>query len=119
MADVVDWVSDQLHDLLGLSDRHTAEFLIGLAKKSSTLESFLVQLEETASLTLNDPLSEFANQLWRKVPHKAVAEKPARAKEREAILQKERNKSYQLVLDSDNEDYSNTRRSSLSGSRKG
>ena len=120
MADVVDWVSDQLHDLIGLSDRYTAEFLIGLAKKSSTLEAFLIQLEDTASLTLNDPMRDFADQLWRKVPHKTLGEKPARAKEREAILQKQRNKSYQLVLGSDDEDEKVvSRRISISESRKG
>lgn len=104
-ADLVSWVGDQLYEILGLSDRYTAEFLIGLAKKCPSVTSFTTKLEETGALTVDDDrVKEFASQLWDKVPHKSIGEKPARAKEREAVLQNQKNRSYQLLYDSDNED---------------
>ena len=102
--DIVEWVSDELHDLLGLSDRYTAEYLIGLAKKASSLTSFLKQLQDTETITINDDINRFATQLWDRVPHRTTVEKPARVKEREAILQRQRNKRYQLLMDSDEEE---------------
>lgn len=115
MAGVTSWVGDQLYDLLGLSDRHTAEFLVGLAKKSPSLDNFVDQLENTGALTIDDKTRNFAVELWEKVPHRVMAEKPARAKEREARLQTQKNKSYQLLYDSgdDEDETSIKRRSSL------
>ena len=49
---------------------------------------------------------QVATQLWDRVyvPHRTAVEKPARVKEREAILQQQRNKRYQLLMDSDEEE---------------
>ena len=107
MAEVVEWVSDRLHELLGLSDRYTAEFLVGLARKASSSESYLQQLENTGAIAINDDVRSFASQLWARVPHRAAVEKPARAREREVILQRQRNKAYQLLSD-DEEDVKTT-----------
>ena len=52
-----------LHELLGLSDRYTAEFLVGLARKASSSESYLQQLENTGAITINDDVRSFASQL--------------------------------------------------------
>ena len=120
MADVVTWVGDQLYEILGLSDRYTAEFLVGLAKKSSSLDGFVSQLESTGTLTIDHKTRAFASELWGRVPHKAVVEKPARAKEREAKLQTQRNKSYQILYDSGDEEEEaimKKRRSSLSSGK--
>jgi pre-mRNA-splicing factor ATP-dependent RNA helicase DHX16 len=108
MGDVLQWTSDSLYDLIGLSDQHTAEFLIQLAKKSKSLESFVDRLEDTASLSVDHSLRDFAQQLWDKVPHASIKEKPERAKEREAIRQREKNKSYQLIIDPEDEDVSSS-----------
>ena len=118
---VIDWVSDELHDILGLSDRYTAEYFVGLAKKASSSESFIKQLQSTGAVTVNEAVSQFADKLWSRVPHKTVSEKPARAREREAILQREKNKRYQLVLDgSDEEDEQRKkRRNSSTSDRQG
>ena len=62
MADTVEWVSDQLYDILGLSDHYTAEFLVGLAKTSSS-DIFLSQLQDTGAITINDSVRDFASQL--------------------------------------------------------
>ena len=117
MADTVEWVSDQLYEILGLSDHYTAEFLVGLAKKTSSTDTFLSQLQDTGAITINDSVRDFASQLWQRVPHKTTTEKPARAKEREAILQNQKNKSYQFLLEpEDDEDSTQTnRRTSISG----
>ena len=100
MAEVVEWVSDRLHELLGLSDRYTAEFLVGLARKASSPVAYLQQLENTGAITVNDEVRSFATQ----VPHKAAVEKPARARERELVLQRQRNKAYQLLSDEEEEE---------------
>ena len=116
MAEVVEWVSDRLHELLGLSDRYTAEFLVGLARKAPSPESYLQQLESTGAITVNDDVRSFAGQLWSRVPHRAAVEKPARAKEREMLLQRQRNKAYQLLSD-DEEDFKSAVRTARSSEK--
>ena len=101
MADVISWVSDQLHAILGLSDRFVAEYMVGLAKKSSSPEAFENKLLETKTITVNQSVRTFISELWNKVPHKQVTEKPARAREREILLQQQHNRSYRLLSDSD------------------
>ena len=103
MSEVVSWVSDQLHSILGLSDRFLAEYLVGLAKKSSTPEVFESKIRETNTITVNHAVRTFLDELWGKVPHKQLAEKPARIYEREILLQQQQNKSYRLLSDSDEE----------------
>ena len=100
MSDLVGWVSDRLHDILGLSDRYTSEFLVSLAKKSSSLETFLRKLKDTGAITINDKVSSFASELWMKTPHQNVDRYQAsREKERAAVAQRQRNKTYQLLSD--------------------
>nr|XP_020667965.1 putative pre-mRNA-splicing factor ATP-dependent RNA helicase DHX16 [Pogona vitticeps] len=45
------WVSGQLHDLLGLSERHVVAFMVGLARRSHPAEDLLARLEETETMT--------------------------------------------------------------------
>lgn len=105
MAALTDWVSDRLHELLGLSDKYTAEFLIGTAKKCSSEDSFLKKLKETGALRINDAVESFASELWRKVPHKKIDHYIAnREKEKEALLQQQKNKTYSLVPDDEEDD---------------
>lgn len=101
MSDVISWVSDQLHTILGLSDRFVAEYMVGLAKKSSSPEAFENKLLETKTITVNQSVRIFISELWNKVPHKQVTEKPARAHEREILLQQQHARSYRLLSDSD------------------
>ena len=104
MANIVSWVSDKLHDILGLSDRYTAEFLVELAKKSNSGDNFVRKLKETGAIDVNQTVEGFAQELWSKVPHKQSVEKPARAQERKALLQQQKNKTYKLLSDSDGEE---------------
>ena len=46
MAELTTWVSDKLHDVLGFSDRYTVEYLIGLAKNSTSVESLVQKVSE-------------------------------------------------------------------------
>ena len=98
------WVSDQLHQILGLSDKYIAQFLVGLAKKANSVTDFYSRLEETGTIKLNDDVRRFASELWSKVPHKKILEKPGRAKERAAVKEQQRNKSYKLISDPEEDD---------------
>jgi pre-mRNA-splicing factor ATP-dependent RNA helicase DHX16 len=117
MSEVISWVSDQLHSILGLSDRFVAEYLVGLAKKSSTPEIFESKIRETNTIALNHAVRIFLDELWGKVPHKQVAEKPARIYEREILLQQKQNKSYRLLSDSDEEILSVSNEASNAGKK--
>ncbi|CAK6447202.1 unnamed protein product [Pipistrellus nathusii] len=95
------WVQDELHAVLGLSERHVAQFLIGTARRCGSAEEFLQRLRDTDTLDLGGPARDFALRLWSKVPREAAVEKPARAAEREARALLEKNRSYQLLEDSE------------------
>ncbi|KAL8213278.1 UNVERIFIED_CONTAM: putative pre-mRNA-splicing factor ATP-dependent RNA helicase dhx16 [Gekko kuhli] len=101
------WVSGQLHALLGLSERHVAAFLVGLARRSRTADDLLARLEETETLRVSDPSARaFAHQLWERVPlpHQAPRERPARAAKQEALALQQKNRWYTLVEDNDDEE---------------
>ena len=102
------WVSDQLHQILGLSDKYVAQFLMGLAKKANSLPDFYSRLENTGTIKMNDEVRQFATELWDKVPHKEVTEKPGRAKERAAVKEQQRIKSYKIISDPEDDDVSIT-----------
>jgi len=103
-ADTQQWVSDQLHQILGLSDKYVAQYLVGLAKKATSVPELYSRLENTGTIKVNDEVRQFAAELWDKVPHKKVAEKPGRAKERAAVKEQQRIKSYKLVSDPEEEE---------------
>lgn len=103
MEDVAQWVSDKLHELLGLSDKHTAEFLVGLAKSSHSCNQFVQKLEKTGAITISPAVTSFASELWNKVPHKQPQEKAARQREREILREQERYRQYKLLSDSEDD----------------
>ena len=104
MAEIVSWVSDQLHDVVGLSDKHVAEFFVELAKKSRNPQEFISKLLNTGTVSSSESVEKFAKELWSKVPHKRIEEKPSRIYEREAIRQQAKYSSYKLLLDTELED---------------
>ncbi|XP_069054383.1 pre-mRNA-splicing factor ATP-dependent RNA helicase DHX16 isoform X2 [Lepisosteus oculatus] len=103
MAGLEQWVSDQLHGLLGLSDRYVAQFLIGTAKRSASAQDFLSRLRETGTIDVDQRVASFAAELYAKVPRRQVVEKPARAAERLALEMERKNRSYVLLEDSEGE----------------
>jgi len=61
------YVGDRLHDLLGISDKYVAEYFIGLASKSTSADSFVQQLRDTGTVTIDQAMITFARELWNKV----------------------------------------------------
>uniref|UniRef100_A0AAR2LJC6 RNA helicase n=1 Tax=Pygocentrus nattereri TaxID=42514 RepID=A0AAR2LJC6_PYGNA len=103
MANLEQWVSDQLHDILGLSDRYVAQFMIGLVRKSSGPQDFVARLQQTGTIDIDQRVTAFAQELYNKVPKKQVVEKPARAIERQAIEMERKNQTYTILEDSDSD----------------
>lgn len=67
MANLEQWVSDRLHDILGLSDRYVAQFMVGLVRKSSNLQDFIVRIKQTGTIDVDQNVERFAQELYDKV----------------------------------------------------
>ena len=63
MADLNSWVSDKLHELVGISDRSIAEFMVGLCKKSKSPSEFVEKIRDTGTIDVDDKVSlQFLSQ---------------------------------------------------------
>ncbi|OCT66226.1 pre-mRNA-splicing factor ATP-dependent RNA helicase DHX16 [Xenopus laevis] len=109
MEGVEMWVKNQLHDVLGMSDRHVAQFLVGTALRSTSTADLLTRLRDTGAIDVTEKVKGFLEELWQRIPRKAPVERPARAAEREAMAMQEKNKSYTLLEDSEEEEKPNSR----------
>ncbi|CAH1784821.1 unnamed protein product [Owenia fusiformis] len=98
------WVGDKLHDILGISDKYIAQYLVGLAKQSKSGDGFVEKLKETNTIDVGPSMVIFAKELWDKVPKKQQTERVARVREREALAIQKKNASYTLLSDSGGED---------------
>lgn len=67
MANLEQWVSDRLHDILGLSDRYVSQFMIGIARKASSSEDFVTRLVQTGTIDIDQSIISFAQELYEKV----------------------------------------------------
>ena len=67
MANLDQWVKDRLHDILGLSDKHVAQFMIGTAERSSGPEDFVSRLKKTGTIDIDQTVTSFAHELYDKV----------------------------------------------------
>jgi len=67
MSSLETWVNDNLHDILGISDRFIAQYLIGLAEKASSPEEYLHKLQETGTIDIDENVTVFSKELWNKV----------------------------------------------------
>ena len=67
MSMVERWVGDKLHDILGISDKHIAQYLIGLAGKASSAEDFVQKLKDTGTVEVDTNMVNFCTELWNKV----------------------------------------------------
>ena len=61
------WVKDQLYDVLGISDRYIAEFLIGLSKRATSASDLVQRIRDTGTVDVNDSVVRFAGELYTKV----------------------------------------------------
>ena len=105
------WVSDQLHDVAGISDLAIADFFVGLAQKSKSPNDLISKIEHTETLTIDAKVREFANSLYEMVPKSDSGSLSSGQKRKNENREKERiaremelkNRTYGLVL-SDEED---------------
>jgi len=67
--ELLTYVGDRLHDLLGISDKYVVEYLIGLAGKASSAASFVQKLRDTDTVSVDGEMVAFAHELWNKVSH--------------------------------------------------
>lgn len=67
MSSLETWVNDKLHDILGISDKLIAQYLIGLAEKSSSPDEFVQKLQDTGTIDIDKNVTSFTKDLWNKV----------------------------------------------------
>ncbi|KAL4646823.1 putative pre-mRNA-splicing factor ATP-dependent RNA helicase DHX16 [Arapaima gigas] len=101
MANLEQWVSDRLHDILGLSDKYVAQFMIGSARRSSGPQDFLSRLQETGTIDIDARVATFAQELFEKIPRKKEEQRPTRVMERQVLEMEKKNRTYTLLEDSD------------------
>lgn len=66
--EIVSWVSDRLHEIVGLSDRQVAEYITELAKRSVSKKELLGKLQSVGALSMGAAVETFACELWNKFP---------------------------------------------------
>jgi pre-mRNA-splicing factor ATP-dependent RNA helicase DHX16 len=67
MSAIETWVNDKLHDILGISDKYIAQYLIGLAQKSKSSEEYIQKLKDTGTIDVDENVAVFSSELWHKV----------------------------------------------------
>lgn len=92
MADIVSWVTDRLHEIVGLSDRQVAEYIIELARRSKSFEELTKKLQSTGAIKISPSVETFVGELWKKFPHD---EDPVERK----VTEKSKKVVYKLLLD--------------------
>nr|XP_039251809.1 pre-mRNA-splicing factor ATP-dependent RNA helicase DHX16-like [Styela clava] len=98
------WVEDKLHEILGMSEKHVAQYLIGLCQKSTSMDGFADTLQKTGAFDVTDKFLSFAKDLYAKVPHKQVATSNTnRLREQKIVSMHQKNLSYKLVSSDDDE----------------
>lgn len=95
------WVSDKLHESMGMSDKHAVDYLISLAKKTKDIDKYI----STLGVVLGDDhnFDNVAKEIWNKIPRKEQTENVNRVKEREAMAQQQKFASYKMLSDSEEE----------------
>jgi len=96
------WVSDKLHETMGMSDKVVVDFLITTARKTHNVGDFTSKLSSV--LDGDGDMSKVAHEIWSKVPRKAKGEHVNRAKERAAVQQQKINASFKMLLSDDDDD---------------
>jgi pre-mRNA-splicing factor ATP-dependent RNA helicase DHX16 len=94
MASLQDWVSDQLHGLLGMSEKNLVEYIIALAKRSRDEPSLLSSLRDNG-VAITDDSRRFAVQLMKKVPRAQVDNKAA--EQAAALKQQEKDRQQKQI----------------------
>lgn len=106
---VESWVEDRLHSLLGMSEKTTVQYLIGLSRKASSSEQLVSKLSQSGAVTMDTGMIEFVTELWARLPRRQVTEKRERQREREIVAQRQKNLSYRLVSDEEDDAFEEQR----------
>lgn len=101
-GDLQNYVSDKLHEALGMSDKNVVHYLIGLGRKTDNVDKYVKELETVLGDEGN--FQGVAKEIWSRIPRKQKLESVNRAKERMAIAQEEENRSYKMLSDSDGDE---------------
>lgn len=99
MGDLNRWVRDELHTLVGFSDRSVADFIVAMAQKKPKESAVLAELENV-DVPINDKAKKFVTELLKRIPKK---EKSYQAKEAEARALISKNASFTMVEDDDDD----------------
>ena len=98
MSEHLTWVSDKLHELVGISDKSIAEFIIGPGIQSKSPAEFIQNFKDTDCIEINDKVSVFARELHAKIPRKLSQGEKKRAenrrREKAALSEQKRNNSF-------------------------
>jgi pre-mRNA-splicing factor ATP-dependent RNA helicase DHX16 len=98
------WVQDQLHTILGYSDKNVADFIIALAQKKKKVSSLVEGLEQM-DVPVNDTTRAFCKELLGRMSSSAggnsssKAKASAREQHAAALRAKAANESYAMVGD--------------------
>lgn len=102
MADLNKWVKDQLHDIIGFTDRSVCDYVIALAKQKNHTSSSLLKALEQADVPNTTRTKEFAKNLLAKLPKAGQSAYKEAEKSTKAALKK--NASYAMLDDDDEEE---------------
>eukprot|EP00039_Didymoeca_costata_P030367 m.29206 g.29206 ORF g.29206 m.29206 type:complete len:1054 (-) comp8076_c0_seq1:74-3235(-) len=106
MGDLGRWVKDQLFDVVGFSDKHVADYVLGAAKKARTPDALFKAMCDF-DMPSDSKTRSFANTLFNRVPRQAsgAQKQAARVQEKQAIQQQRKMASYKLVEPTKEEKY--------------
>lgn len=103
MSSLARWVNDQLHDIIGYSDRNVADFIIEIAKKK-TSQSSLVKALASADLPNNSKTNAFAAELLKRMPKSSELASAYREDHKKKLALLKKNESFGLLEDDDDDE---------------
>lgn len=98
MSTLKKWVRDQLHEIVGFSDKNVAEFIIATAQKKSSASSLLRELA-AVDVPSNSKTKAFAQELISRVPR--ANDRSYQTKEAAARSVISKNATYNILEDDD------------------
>ena len=120
--DVRRWVEDQLHAILGLSEKALAEYCVSIAKRARDVDS-LCRVLEGQGFPKSSVTSSFCQELLDRLPSSSSGPRKRevseyKRKEKEASSLARNNESYGLLLDDDDDEALELERAMAKARRK-
>ena len=110
MSGLITWVADELHSLSGISDHTIADYLISLAKKSSSASELMDKIRDTDTIDVTPRVEVFAAELMAKIPRTTgksagqMRKEENRAREVEAERVRRQNASYKMLSEDEGDE---------------